>query len=90
MLVVPFSLKVAMTAGAITGGAIALLNNKEKLWLLSESILQKGADYCKQKAAHKVIYADDLDELDNESDIDTEYEMSTPNETENEWEDDLD
>lgn len=100
----PFSLKVAVTAGALTGGAIALAQNRERVWEFSEHILQKGADFCRQRVeAHKknMVYATDVEdseykqyETDEDSDEDistaSETELLTPNESENEWEHDLD
>ncbi|KAK6459210.1 uncharacterized protein RJT20DRAFT_124399 [Scheffersomyces xylosifermentans] len=46
---IPVTVKIAMTVGAITGATIAFINNKERVLETTEFILQKGADFCRQK-----------------------------------------
>lgn len=43
------SIKVAVTAGALAGATIAVVNNKENVLRGAEYILQKGADFCRQR-----------------------------------------
>lgn len=45
----PISVKVAIAVGAASGAAIAAIRNKEKILETAELILQKGADFCRQK-----------------------------------------
>lgn len=39
------STKTALTLGAIVGGTVAIIANKEKLMEITADVLQKGADY---------------------------------------------
>ena len=43
------SIKVAVTAGALAGATLAVVNNKESVLRGAEYVLQKGADFCKQR-----------------------------------------
>lgn len=66
---VPLSVKLAVTTGAILGGTLAVLNNKEKVLELAGEILQKGADYCKERAKTSPI---EIIEVDSDAELDTE------------------
>ncbi|EAZ62835.2 predicted protein [Scheffersomyces stipitis CBS 6054] len=48
-ILVPLSVKIAMTVGAVTGAAIAIANNKEKVLETAEFVFQMGADFCRAK-----------------------------------------
>ncbi|EGV61212.1 hypothetical protein CANTEDRAFT_116670 [Yamadazyma tenuis ATCC 10573] len=99
---VPFSIKMAITAGALLGGTVALVNNKERVLEFGEKLFQGGADFCKESLEkHKqgIVYAADLsdgelEDYDSESATDLETlfsksEMTTPDASDVEWEHDL-
>lgn len=48
-MAVPMSIKFAVTAGALAGATLAVVNNKENVLRGAEYVLQKGADFCKQR-----------------------------------------
>lgn len=43
------SIKIAVTAGALAGATIAVVNNKESVLRGAEYVFQKGADFCKER-----------------------------------------
>lgn len=43
------SVKFALTAGALAGATLAVVNNKENVLKGAEYVLQKGANFCKQR-----------------------------------------
>ncbi|PSK76232.1 hypothetical protein CJJ07_003957 [Candidozyma auris] len=46
---IAFSTKAAFTIGALIGGTVAILANRDKLLELSAELLQKGADLCNEQ-----------------------------------------
>lgn len=65
---VPLSVKLAVTAGAIVGGTLAVLNNKEKVMEIAGEILQKGADYCKERTKTSPI---EIIEVDSDAEVES-------------------
>lgn len=50
-----FSTKTALTVGAIIGGTVAVVANREKVLEVAADILQHGADYCNAQLAKNKI-----------------------------------
>lgn len=84
-------MKAAVTIGALAGGTIAIVNNKQKLLELSESLFQKGADFCRERLEEeKMKFSTNLEDgalkgydsdSENESDLEPDYndsEITTP------------
>lgn len=68
------STKTALTLGALVGGTVAILANKEKVMEITADILQKGADILHEELEkHKVKMASHIS--DGEFDFDTNQEM---------------
>lgn len=44
-----FSTKAAITLGALVGGTVAILANKEKILEISAEMFQKAADFCNEQ-----------------------------------------
>lgn len=84
---VPISIKVAITSGVIIGGTVAFLNNRERVLDAAAELLQKGADYCREKSRPiKAAYADSYE--DGELAYATGSEATTPDITDVESETD--
>ncbi|KAL7666833.1 hypothetical protein ABC855_g494 [[Candida] zeylanoides] len=64
---IPISVKIAVTAGALVGGAAAVIGNREKMLVTAEAILQMGADFFRRqneklKLANEGVFADNYSE----------------------------
>ncbi|KAG7191651.1 uncharacterized protein KQ657_002920 [Scheffersomyces spartinae] len=76
---IPVSVKIALTLGAVVGAGVAVLHNKEMLFEIMERKLSQGAAYCESQAKRystkkdSQLYAEDSDNSD--------CEPVTPNET---------
>lgn len=58
-----WSAKAALTLGAVIGGSVAIMANKEKLMEIAADALQKGADYLNEELEkHKVKMACQVDD----------------------------
>lgn len=53
--IVPFSVKAALTTGAIIGGTVAVINNREKLYEVAAEFLEKGAEFCRERSKTQPI-----------------------------------
>ncbi|KAG7666433.1 uncharacterized protein J8A68_000024 [[Candida] subhashii] len=47
--VIPLSIKIAISIGAITGATIAIINNKETILTTAEAIFESGVRFCHEK-----------------------------------------
>lgn len=57
------STKTALTFGAILGGTVAILANKEKIMEITAVALQRGADYLNEELEkHKIKMAAEMDD----------------------------
>lgn len=90
------SAKTAFTVGAIVGGTVAIIANKEKVMEITADVLQKGADYLHEELnKRKVKMAAMMDDGElgfNEKNLLLSSEATTPeaSDQESETDDEMD
>lgn len=89
-LFLAISTKTALTFGAVLGGTVAVVANKDKLMEITADALQRGADFLHhQIEKKKVRMACDVRTGEYARYVDgDESEATTPGALDDEWEDD--
>ncbi|RLV91821.1 hypothetical protein JA1_003598 [Spathaspora sp. JA1] len=64
VFMIPISVKIAITLGAVVGASVAIIHNKETILETAEHIFEQGAEFCRNKLneakhrANEVQFAD--------------------------------
>ncbi|EGW31631.1 uncharacterized protein SPAPADRAFT_62242 [Spathaspora passalidarum NRRL Y-27907] len=49
VFMIPLSVKIALTVGAVVGASVAVIHNKEAILETAEHLFEQGAEFCRNK-----------------------------------------